>query len=123
MTETDQQRSDAKQFLCVICEKIVKNPLECPNCVGLFCLECIWAKGLSDRCPKKCSPSTISFNQMNSGAGDKMAALRFRCMNDGCDLVYPYQEAFKHVKDCLKVKQPCPLGCGKGLESAHIAFH
>ena len=54
--DTDRFASDLKdELICLICQEVLEDPMECSECQTNFCLSCItlW-KTKSDLCPNRC---------------------------------------------------------------------
>lgn len=53
----EAQEDENSFFMCLICFKVLLDPMECTKCDTAFCNDCItqWKKSQSDRCPINCS--------------------------------------------------------------------
>lgn len=89
-------------FSCGICKYVVQPfPLECPQCNGLYCEECV--KGVRSwmcKSPLKgllCSSRNPPV-KLHRDVKEILEILQFSC--PGCKVSWKYEEFFEHVKEC-----------------------
>ena len=78
---------------CHICNKILKNPMMCVNCQGIFCKKCIekWQEK-NEKCPNNCNQPNYAQNK------DKIALLsmiKYKCKN--CKEIVNYYDVDYHL--------------------------
>ena len=105
----DPERIVNKQYLtslgdfykCSICYKIMFNPKDCEECGHSYCYECISILN----CPYGCK--TKSIKNTSAGIIDLLKNLKFKCQNEGCTMIIPYEEVKNHDANCEYQKVFC----------------
>ena len=105
----DPERIVNKQYLtslgdfykCSICYKIMFNPKDCEECGHSYCYECISILN----CPFGCK--TKSIKNTSAGIIDLLKNLKFKCQNEGCTMIIPYEEVKNHDANCEYQKVFC----------------
>lgn len=49
--------------------------------------------------------------------------LKFKCKSNGCDEIFEYEAALKHINSCQKTIISCKQGCGLGICRSDQYFH
>ena len=92
---------------CVLCNKILKDPMKCNKCEKVFCKSCIENFPKKEKkCPKQCKkPKYIECIDKNA----ILSLLKFRCLN--CKEEIKYDDVQTHLS----------LGCKTNLNSTRLA--
>ena len=88
-------------YKCSICFKIMLNPKDCEGCGHSYCYECISLLNCPFGCKKK------SIKNTSVGIINLLKNLKFKCINEGCDTIIPYEEVKKHDSTCDYQKIKC----------------
>ena len=88
-------------YKCSICFKIMINPKDCEECGHSYCYECISILN----CPFGCK--TKSIKNTSAGIINLLKNLKFKCQNEGCTKIIPYDEVKNHDKNCEYQKVFC----------------
>ena len=70
-------------FICTICFKVLKDPMECVKCQTSFCADCIdgWKRNNST-CPVRCDYA--SYKEMHKFVKQILLEHRFFCPMENC---------------------------------------
>jgi len=102
----------SKNLICPICCNLVWNYVDCKQCGGLFCGNCI-AKSLIK--VKNCCPMCRKspFNSSDCKALKKLFInIQLKCPNKPCDEIILYPEYISHLEKCKFRKYYCSnIGC------------
>ena len=88
-------------YKCSICFKIMINPKDCEECGHSYCYECISTLN----CPFGCK--TKSIKNTSAGIINLLKNLKFKCQNEGCTMIIPYEEVKNHDTNCEYQKVFC----------------
>lgn len=124
--ENDIDRS----LICMICQEILKLPLECNYCKNSFCKKCIenWLTK-NNSCPFRCT-GKILLKKPHNIIMDSLKRLHFNCKNIswGCPEKLDYEQYIKHTEECVYNNVKCSvLKCNKDIlvkdEQDHLENH
>ncbi|CDW83315.1 early girl [Stylonychia lemnae] len=94
-------------FICVICQSVVNDPLICNRCENVFCKKCLLLFSPQlNKCPMRCQMPQFGkpirfFNQ-------NLQELKFKCKYyHTCKQVVTYKNYQQHLRECLAESQPC----------------
>ena len=118
----------SRNFLCLICFNVLKEPVLCPRNQHCFCRGCI-TKHLenSQRCPTcadKLTEETLSVPSRM--VRDYLDELKIRCVyhDRGCEEIVQLQHLDQHEDSCGFTPAVCTNpGCGATLNKRDIAIH
>ena len=91
----------AEDMICIICQNIVRNPILCNECNGLFCHPCInkWNSNYPScpACRKKFKEKNLPKNFINI-----INKIKLFCQFSykGCDKILKYEGIFQHIDTC-----------------------
>lgn len=89
-------------LICLICQNILNNPLECSNCERGFCSFCI-----NQLSPLKCPTcKNNSFKEPHIQTKHNLNQLNFKFPNCSCKV--KYKDYFNHEKICPNNLSMCP---------------
>ena len=117
-----------RNFLCLICFNVLKDPVLCPRNQHCFCRGCI-TKHLenSQRCPTcadKLTEETLAEPQRM--IKDYLNELNIRCVyhDRGCEEIVQLQHLDQHENSCGFTPAVCTNpGCGATLNKRDLAIH
>ena len=100
--EVKSSENISSLLICLICQGILIDSLECSLCSRSFCSMCLKTWHQSDslhKCPNSCQK--VTFKQPHLILRDNLERLRFNCSN-GCGTELSYQEKLlnKHEYKC-----------------------
>jgi hypothetical protein len=103
--------NSVKELLtCSICTGIILDAKQCQTCENPFCNKCITKWQLKSKsCPYKCSPLIIK--DCTRAIRNLLDKLILICPYECDSIQYTYDQLFKHIRSCKKVKCKCPT-CG-----------
>ena len=113
-------------LICMICQEILKNPVECQFCKNSFCKKCIenWLTK-NNSCPFRCT-GKILLKKPHKIIMDSLKILHFNCKNIswGCPEKLDYQQYIKHTEDCVYNIVKCHVvKCGKEILIKDLKDH
>ena len=117
-----------RNFLCLICFNVLKDPVLCPRNQHCFCRGCI-TKHLenSQRCPTCADELTEdTLTEPPRMVRDYLNELNIRCVyNDrGCEEIVQLQHLHQHEDSCGFTPAVCTnLGCGATLNMRDLTIH
>ena len=78
------EENEDKHYKCMICMKIVCEPMECSDCRTAFCSDCIeeWKK-TRPKCPTGCANGT--YVELHRVLKAQLYERRFKCPMEGCE--------------------------------------
>ena len=88
-------------YKCSICFKIMLDAKDCEECGHSYCYECISVLN----CPFGCK--TKSIKNTSIGIINLLKNLKFKCKNEGCTAIIPYDEVKNHDLNCEYQKVSC----------------
>ena len=88
-------------YKCCICFKIMLDPKDCEECGHSYCNECISKLNCPFGCKKK------SIKNTSVGIINLLKNIKFKCQNDGCTSIIPYDEVKNHDLNCEYQKVQC----------------
>lgn len=108
ISPTDEQ---FEHLICLICELVVLDPIECKTCEKLFCAKCVheWLKK-SKNCP---NPYCKTYKE----GSVNMSLIKWIDLNccfyvNGCKERIKYEKYFEHIKNCQHACFECTAeGC------------
>jgi len=112
-----------EKFNCLICLKIVNDPIKCKQCSKLFCEICINnSLKKRDRCPH-CICSPFKKENIDLLVKDLLNESRFNCPL-GCGKIIKYCEQESHKSECKFIDRIslCSL-CGLVVEEGYKITH
>ena len=118
----------SRNFLCLICFNVLKEPVLCPRNQHCFCRGCI-TKHLenSQRCPTCADELTEETLSVPSRmVRDYLDELNIRCVyhDRGCEEIVQLQHLDQHEDSCGFTPAVCTNpGCGATLNKRDIAIH
>ena len=127
----DQERfvtTISKNFICLICFNVLKDPVLCPRNQHCFCRGCI-TKHLenSRRCPTCADELTEeSLTEPNRIVKDYLNELNIRCVNHdrGCEEIVQLQHLDQHEDSCGFTPVVCGnQDCGAILSERDLIHH
>ena len=127
----DEQRfvtTISRNFLCLICFNVLKDPVLCPRNQHCFCRGCI-TKHLenSRRCPTCADELTEeTLTEPNRMVKDYLDELKIRCVyhDRGCEEVVQLQHLDQHEDSCGFTPAVCTNpGCGATLNMRDLTIH
>ena len=127
----DEERFATKvnrNFLCLICFNVLKDPVLCPRNQHCFCRGCI-TKHLenSRRCPTCADVLTVAtFAEPNRMVKDYLNELKIHCVhkNRGCQDVVQLQHIEIHETTCGFTPAVCSnQGCGVSVNKRDLIHH
>ena len=127
----DEERFATKvnrNFLCLICFNVLKDPVLCPRNQHCFCRGCI-TKHLenSRRCPTCADVLTVAtLAQPNRMVKDYLNELKIHCVhkNRGCQDVVQLQHIERHETTCGFTPAVCSnQGCGVTVNKRDLIHH
>ena len=105
-------------YKCSICFKIMLNPKDCEECGHSYCCECISVLNCPFGCKKK------SIKNTSVGIINLLKNLKFKCINEGCNSIIPYDEVKKHDSVCDYQKVKCTnKRCKKRVLKKELEYH
>ena len=117
-----------RNFLCLICLNVLKDPVLCPRNQHCFCRACI-TKHLetSRRCPTCADELTVeNLAEPNRMVQDILNELNIHCvyMNRGCQAVVQLQHLDRHEATCGFTPAVCTnQGCDVTLNQRDLIHH
>ena len=81
-------------YKCCICFKIMLEPKDCEECGHSYCNECITKLNCPFGCKKK------SLKNTSVGIINLLKNIKFKCLNEGCTCIIPYDEVKNHDLNC-----------------------
>ncbi|CAB3995801.1 RING finger 151-like [Paramuricea clavata] len=117
-----------RNFLCLICSNVLKDPVLCPRNQHCFCRSCI-AKHLenSRRCPTCAGELTVeTLAEPNRMVKDYLNELNIHCVynNRGCHEILQLQYLDSHEATCGFIPAVCTnQGCGVTLNQRDLIHH
>ena len=127
----DEERFEIKvnrNFLCLICFNVLKDPVLCPRNQHCFCRACI-TKHLenSRRCPTCADELTVeTLTEPNRMVKDYLDELNIHCVynNRGCEEIVQLQHLDNHEATCGFTPAVCTNpGCGAILNQRDLINH
>ena len=118
----------SRNFLCLICFNVLKNPVLCPKNQHCFCRGCI-TKHLenSRRCPTCADELTEeTLTEPPRMVKDYLNELNIRCVNHdrGCEEIVQLQHLDQHEDSCGFTPAVCRNpGCGAILNKQDLTHH
>ena len=118
----------SRNFLCLICFNVLKDPVLCPRNQHCFCRGCI-TKHLenSQRCPTCANELTEeTLTEPNRMVKDYLDELKIRCVyhDRGCEEVVQLQHLDQHEDSCGFTPAVCTNpGCGATLNMRDLTIH
>ena len=118
----------SRNFLCVICFNVLKDPVLCPRNQHCFCRGCI-TKHLenSQRCPTCADELTEeTLTEPNRMVKDYLDELKIRCVyhDRGCEEIVQLQHLDQHEDSCGFTPGVCTNpGCGTTLNMSDLTIH
>jgi TNF receptor-associated factor 4 len=91
----------SEDMICIICQNIVRTPVLCQECNGLFCYQCInkWNSSYPTcpACRKKFKEKNLPKNFLNI-----INKIKLLCQFSykGCDKILKYESFFQHIDVC-----------------------
>ena len=104
---------------CIICSKILCNPVMCVKCENAFCKNCIigW-KLKKDVCPLNCTP--LEFKEISLSLKKLLNKVLVKCPND-CSV--SLQDYFKHLQLCLEINKKISCwNCNSNVKYIDCSF-
>ena len=117
-----------RNFLCLICFNVLKDPVLCPRNQHCFCRGCI-TKHLenSQRCPTCADELTEeTLAEPQRMIKDYLNELNIRCVyhDRGCEEIVQLQHLDQHEDSCRFTPAVCTnLGCGTILNKRDLTIH
>ncbi|CAB4009108.1 RING finger 151-like [Paramuricea clavata] len=117
-----------RNFLCLICFNVLKDPVLCPRNQHCFCRGCI-TKHLenSRRCPTCAEELTVeTLAEPNRMVKDYLNELKIHCVynNRGCHEILQLQHLDNHEATCGFTPTVCTnQGCGATLNQRDLIHH
>ena len=117
-----------RNFLCLICFNVLKDPVLCPRNQHCFCRSCI-TKHLenSRRCPTCADELTVeTLAEPNRMVKDYLNELKIHCVynNRGCHEILQLQHLDSHEATCGFTPAVCTnQGCGATLNQRDLIHH
>ena len=118
----------SRNFLCLICFNVLKDPVLCPRNQHCFCRGCI-TKHLenSQRCPTCANELTEeTLTEPNRMVKDYLDELKIRCVyhDRGCEEIVQLQHLDQHEDSCGFTPAVCTNpGCGATLNMRDLTIH
>ena len=118
----------SRNFLCLICFNVLKDPVLCPRNQHCFCRGCI-TKHLenSQRCPTCADELTEeTLTEPNRMVKDYLDELKIRCVyhDRGCEEIVQLQHLDQHEDSCGFTPGVCTNpGCGATLNMSDLTIH
>ena len=118
----------SRNFLCLLCSNVLKEPVLCPRNQHCFCRGCI-TKHLenSRRCPTCADELTEeTLTEPNKIVTDYLSELKIRCVyhDRGCQEIVPLQHLDQHEDSCGYIRAVCTNdGCGVTLNKRNLIHH
>ncbi|TNV76238.1 hypothetical protein FGO68_gene962 [Halteria grandinella] len=107
-------------FICKICLKVVREPVECDSCQTCFCKGCISQWGKQSSCPLRCTE--VSFKPIHRFALSQLKMQTFSCAySQKCEVSHKYEQALEHLESCTF--RPIDCSCGKKYEQGQVGDH
>ena len=87
--------------ICVLCKKVLKNPMKCKNCQKSYCKVCIDKKG-------ECTTDNCLSDEFveNTSIYTLLKFIKYKCSN--CEEIVEYNDVEKHLKDGCQKKENEP---------------
>ena len=117
-----------RNFLCLICFNVLKDPVLCPRNQHCFCRCCI-TKHLenSQRCPACADELTVeTLAEPQRMIKDYLNELNIRCVyhDRGCEEIVQLQHLYQHEDSCGFTPAVCTNpGCGATLNKRDLTIH
>ena len=117
-----------RNFLCLICFNVLKDPVLCPRNQHCYCRSCI-TKQLenSQRCPTCADELTVeTLTEPNRMVKDYLNELIIRCVysDRGCQEIVQLQHIDQHEATCGFAPAVCTnQGCGATLNQRDLTHH
>ena len=117
-----------RNFLCLICFNVLKDPVLCPRNQHCYCRSCI-TKQLenSQRCPTCADELTVeTLTEPNRMVKDYLNELIIRCVYSyrGCQEIVQLQQLDQHEATCGFAPAVCTnQGCGATLNHRDLIHH
>ena len=93
-------------FLCSLCNNVVRSPCECSSCGSLFCSNCINQNNENsndnkkyDKCPL-CNETQISFHPIGKVIRNILSSLEVKCPNEDCLKIMSLEKYELHESIC-----------------------
>ena len=118
----------SRNFLCLLCFNVLKEPVMCPSNQHCFCRRCI-TKHLenSRRCPTCADELTEeTLTEPNKIVKDYLSELKIRCVyhDRGCQEIVQLQHLDQHEDSCGYIRAVCTNdGCGVILNNRDLIHH
>ena len=105
-------------YKCCICFKIMLDPKDCEECGHSYCNECISKLNCPFGCKKK------SLKNTSVGIINLLKNIKFKCLNEGCTCIIPYDEVKNHDLNCEYQKVKCTNNrCKKKIIKCQLENH
>ena len=105
-------------YKCSICFKVMIDPKDCEECGHSYCNECISVLNCPFGCKKKLIKNT------SIGIINLLKNIKFKCQNEECDSIIPYNEVKNHDKNCKYQKIKCTnKRCKKRISKCELENH
>ena len=117
-----------RNFLCLICRNVLKDPVLCPRNQHCFCRGCITKDfEISQRCPT-CNDELTekTLTELPKMVKDLINELNIHCVqhNRGCQEILQLQHLDSHEATCGYTPVVCTnQGCGETLNQRDIIHH
>ncbi|CAD8184549.1 unnamed protein product [Paramecium octaurelia] len=102
------QPQPQQHLMCLICNKVVKEPLECNFCGQMYCSDCVAAKPpcKSSDCgyPPNSSDNTPQYVKIQGAMLKVYKNLQLYCSNPECKKLCSIIDIEQHQNQCIKVK-------------------
>ena len=117
-----------RNFLCLICFNVLKDPVLCPRNQHCFCRSCITKHlGNSRRCPTCADELTVeTLAEPNRMVKDYLNELKIHCVynNRGCQEIVQLEHLDNHEATCGFTPAVCTnQGCGATLNQRDLIHH
>jgi hypothetical protein len=115
-----------RSLICLICQEILKLPVECQYCKNNFCKKCIenWLTK-NNSCPFRCT-GKILLKKPHKIIMDSLKRLHFNCKNIswGCPEKLNYDQYIRHIEECEYNNIKCSvIKCNKEVLVRDLKFH
>ncbi|CAD8207470.1 unnamed protein product [Paramecium octaurelia] len=90
-------------YICLVCNKIVKDPRECGWCGQMYCNECVAQKPI---CQSSCCPKGVpqQYNKLQGAMLKVYKNLTLTCPNLKCKKLFTIIDFEQHLTECAKQK-------------------
>ena len=121
----EQMQLIIDQFVCMIHQDLVLEPVECEKCEAIFCKACIdtWITEFrKDTCPN--CKKEIRTKEISRKFKNLLGSIRLDCHNKdkGCNETIPYEKIEQHKESCPYSVKECP-GCNTQVQKALFDAH